>query len=291
MLQLLPVTEHAKAFPLFDRLVKNQPMCTSVLEGVYPGQVYVDDMVRPRTALLVTHIESEAYGAWCFLAGDPHNPAFTRALNAAIYARQVIAENTPVLLITCDPDDWGGQMAAVLAPHPPIWFPRYHFVSRRAGFNWRAALPQGFSVEPMDEGLRSIPGLELPDDVAATLAKWQAITDPRFADFGFVALDRTSPQPTIASWATVDFIAKGAGDLGFFTQPEYRHRGLGTIAVAAAFEHGFASGLQQINWTCDAENQGSTRTAEKLGLEKIEDYNQAVLLMDEKKHLALFQQR
>jgi RimJ/RimL family protein N-acetyltransferase len=142
----------------------------------------------------------------------------------------------------------------------------------------------------MNNDLHYIPGLQLPDDVAATLTKWQAMTDSRFMDFGFVTLDCTHPQPVIASWATVDFIAAGAGDLGFFTQPEYRHRGLGIIAASAALEHGFANGLQQVNWTCDADNLGSTRTAERLGLERIEDYHQAVLIMDEKKHMAFFQQ-
>jgi RimJ/RimL family protein N-acetyltransferase len=116
------------------------------------------------------------------------------------------------------------------------------------------------------------------------------MTDPRFMDFGFVTLDHKPLQPVIASWATVDFIAARTGDLGFFTQPDYRHRGLGTIAASAALEHGFANGLQQISWTCDADNLGSTRTAEKLGLERIADYRQAVLIMDEDQHMAFFQQ-
>jgi RimJ/RimL family protein N-acetyltransferase len=270
--------------------MENQPMCTAVLEEIYPGRVYVDDLTRPRTALLTTYIESEAHGTWCFLAGDPNNDAFNQSLNGAIFSRQVIADNTPILFLTCDPDDWGGQMDVVLAPRPPIWFPRYHFISRQVTFDWRAVLPQGFTVERMTDDLRRIPGLELPEDVATTLAKWQAMTDPRFMDFGFVTLDRTRSRPVIASWATVDFIATEAGDLGFFTQPDYRHRGLGTIAVSAALEHGFANGLQQVNWTCDADNPGSTRTAEKLGLERIDDYHQAVLIMDENSHIALFRQ-
>jgi RimJ/RimL family protein N-acetyltransferase len=142
----------------------------------------------------------------------------------------------------------------------------------------------------MNDDLRQLPGLQLPEDVDATIAKWQAMTGPRFMDFGFVTLDRTGSQPVVASWATVDFCTGGAGDLGFFTQPDYRRRSLGTIAVSAALEHGFANGLQQINWTCDADNPGSTRTAEKLGLERIEDYHQAVLIMEEERHMAFYQQ-
>jgi RimJ/RimL family protein N-acetyltransferase len=290
MIHSLSIAHFPKARPLFQHLIKSQPMCIAVLEGVYPGKVYVDDLTQPRTALLTTYIESEAHGTWCFLVGEPTNEAFNQSLNMAIFSRQIIADNTPLLFLTCDPDDWGGQMDAVLSPRPPIWFPRYHFISCQVGFDWRAALPLGFTVERMNDDLRHIPGLQLPEDVTTTLTKWQTLSDPRFVDFGFVTLDRTGPQPVISSWATVDFIAAGAGDLGFFTQPDYRRRGLGSIAAAAALEQGFANGLQQVNWTCDADNPGSTHTAERLGLERTEEYRQAVLIMDEKRHMAFLQQ-
>jgi RimJ/RimL family protein N-acetyltransferase len=263
-------------------------MCTAVLEGIYPGRVYVDDPARPRTALLTTYIESEAHGIWCFLAGEPANDAFNQYVNTAIFSRQIISNNTPSVLFTCDPDDWGGQIDVVVAPRPPIWIPRFHFICHAGALGRRPALPPGFAVEPMSEDLNEAPGLQLPEDVVATLAKWQAMTDPRLMDFGFVILDHTRSQPVIAGWATVDFIADGAGDLGFFTQPDYRRRSLGTIAASVALDYGFTNGLQQVNWTCDADNPGSIRTAEKLGLERIGDYHQAVLIMDEKSHMAFF---
>jgi RimJ/RimL family protein N-acetyltransferase len=290
MMQALSVTQASKIGPLFQRLMQSQPMCTAVLEGIYPGRVYVDNLTQPRTALLTTYIESEAHGIWCFLTGEPANDAFNQSLNAAIFSRQIMANNTPALFFTCDPDDWGSQMDAVMAPRPPIWIPRYHFISRQVGFDWQAVLPSGFTVERMNEDLHQIPGLQLPEDVTATLSKWQAITHPQFMDFGFVILDRTGPQLIIASWATVDFIAAGAGDLGLFTQPGYRRRSLGTIAASAALEYGFVNGLRQVNWTCDADNPGSVLTAEKLGLERIEDYHAAMLIMDEKSHMAFFHQ-
>jgi len=289
MMQPLPIDQASKIEPLFQRLMQSQPMCTAVLEGIYPGRVYVDNLAQPRTALLTTYIESEAHGTWCFLAGEPINDAFNRSLNTAILSGQIVAKNTPILFFTCDPDDWGDQMDAVMTPRRPIWIPRYHFVSQRVGFDWTAALPPGFAVEPMNQQLSQLPGMQMPDDIAATLSKWKAVTDARFMDFGFVVLDGTRPKLTIASWATVDFVAAGAGDLGFFTQPDYRRAGLGTIAASAALEHGFDIGLQQVHWTCDADNPGSVLTAEKLNLERKEDYHQAVLLMNEKSHTAFFQ--
>jgi RimJ/RimL family protein N-acetyltransferase len=282
MIQPLPIAQASKVGLLLQRLTQSQPMCAAVLEGIYPGKIYTDDLSRPRTALLTTYIESAAHGMWCFLAGEPANLAFNQSLNAAIFSRRVISRDAPYLFFTCDPDDWGGHMDTVAQPRPVIWIPRYHFISRKVSFDWRAALPPDFAVERMNEDLRRIPGLHLPRDVAATLSKWQAMTDPRFKDFGFVALDRSGPELVVAGWATVDFIASGAGDLGFFTQPDYRRRNLGTVAACAALEHAFTLGLREISWTCDAGNPGSVRTASKLGLERIEDYRQAVLMMDEK---------
>lgn len=284
MIHQLEPAQYSLIRPLFQVLEASQPMVAAVLEGIYPGKVFVADPIQPRAALLTTHIESERHGIWGFLSGDPSQSAFNHALSQAIYAGTIVPADSPVLMLTCHPDDWGGQMTAVLAPRLPIWFPRYHFTSQQVNHDWRAALPHGFTVERMADDLSLVPGLHLPDDVAATLTKWRSMTDERFTDYGFVILDRTSPRPIIASWATVDFMTHGIGDLGFFTQPEYRQRGLGTIAVTATLEYGFSHGLRQVNWTCDADNPGSLRTAQKLGLQRIEDYSMAVLIMDEQRH-------
>jgi RimJ/RimL family protein N-acetyltransferase len=222
-------------------------------------------------------------------------------LNAALFERSILSDQVPMVFWTCDPGDWGGQLAVVFDPLPPIWFARNHYVARQAHYDWRSALPAGFAVERIDQALQLRPdragplGLAFPPDIAATLDKWsrmerEGFTARGFSDFGFVTLDVRSERPMIASWATVDFIVDGRGDLGFFTQPDYRRMGLGTIAAAAALEHGFRSGLQQVNWTCDADNLGSSRTAQNLGLERIEDYQMCFLMFDEKQHMQVLQQ-
>jgi RimJ/RimL family protein N-acetyltransferase len=194
-------------------------------------------------------------------------------------------------MLTCDPEGWGGHLPTIFAPRPPVSVLRYHFVSRKLAYDWRAALTAGFTVEPITADLLTHPNLDLPEDIRDTLQKWHIQqSNKRFADFGFVALDQTAPTPIISSWATVDFVADGMGDLGFFTQPAYRRKSLGTIAAAAAIEHGLNHGLSQVNWTCDAENEGSYSTAEKLGLEKIGDYKMVLLLMEEERHRKLVEE-
>jgi RimJ/RimL family protein N-acetyltransferase len=167
-----------------------------------------------------------------------------------------------------------------MAPIRPIRVPRNHFICREVNYNWRGALQYGYTVQQMSDDLLRIPGLEIPEDVNTTLDKWRAMAKDRFQDYGFVIVDETGSKPLIACWATVDFIARGFGDLGYFTQTNSRRRGLGIIITAAALEYGFANGLSQVNWTCDADNQGSLRTAQKLGLERIEDYMMYVLILD-----------
>lgn len=281
---------------LFAQLAATQPMCAAVLAGVYPGRVYVDQPEKPRSALLLTFIESESSGVWAFLAGAADNPVFNQAVNQAVRARTCLDPRTPIIFWTCDPEDWGGRMAEIFAPLPPLWTERYHYVARQVGGDWREALPAGFELLLLESALRQVEGLELPEDVAVTLEKWEKLADTPYAargfmDYGCVVLDTRRPPPVIASWATVDFIANGHGDLGFFTQPEYRQKGLGTLAVWAALEHGFRRGLQQVNWTCEADNPGSFKTAEKLGLKRIGDYRMAFWLMDDQRHQQVFERR
>jgi RimJ/RimL family protein N-acetyltransferase len=281
MLHPLKENQYKNARHLFQLLEHKQPMCLSVFEGIYPGKVFVDDIEHPDVALLTTFIESEAHGVWAFLAGNPENPEFNQSLSRAISDRQIIPREAPLVLFTCDSPSWDAHIPTVETPSRLLRFLRWHFISREEKFLWRDSLPKGYRVKQMNSELRNIPDLEIPVDVRTTLDKWASISDHRFRDFGFVIVDETGKIPVIACWATVDFIAQGFGDLGFFTQDNYRRRGFGTFVAAAALEYGLTNGLTKVNWTCDADNQGSLRIAQKLGLERIEDYMMYVLIFDQ----------
>jgi len=280
MLYKLNRDEYPKIRSLFACLTESQPMCNAVLEEVYPGAIYANDPAHPRTAYLQTFIGGEQEPQWGFLAGDPTNDVFCRELNQALFQRGIIDPNAPLVYFTCASPAWIPALDTVFQPSPQIPAPRRHYLAREFHQNWHSSIPDGFVVEPLNHALLQRPGLHIPDDVRQILEKWNCITGPRFADYGFVAIETSPRGAQVAAWATVDFVAGGMGDLGMFTRNEYRKRGLAYLTTAASIEYGLSHGLRQICWTCMEDNPGSVRTAERLGLERVEDYTMFMLIFD-----------
>jgi RimJ/RimL family protein N-acetyltransferase len=218
---------------------------------------------------------------WGFLAGDVDNDAFNRALNEAIFARKVVGKEAPVLYLHCHPQDWNGQLEVVFKPRPPIGFARRRYIGRALTYDWRANVPEGFTVQIADASLLERPGLELPDDVRKVLEMCGPDEDPAQKGFGFVAWRNGK----IAAHVVVDCIVGSAGDVGLVTAEEYRRRGLATVTAAAAMEYGLSHGLTLINWDCAESNLGSLRTAEKLGFQRERDHKLYLLDFDETWHM------
>jgi len=274
------VKQYYKVRPLFRDLEDFQPMCAAVFEGVWPGRVWVDNVTTPNAGLLLTFL-SGGGPAWCFLAGDPHNHPFNTALNEAIFVDKIAGKEVGTFLFTCHPGDWSGQLSRVGQPRQPAAMSRRHYICRELAYDWRANLPDDYTIQPMETGLLKRDELQLPSAVKKTLGKWRSIKGEKFQDYGFVVLH----QGQVVAWATVDFVAAGMGDLGFETLSEFQRRGLGSAAAAAALEQGLAHGIE-IHWTCAEENTGSQRTAEKLGLERGQDYEMYVFSLDPHTHMA-----
>ena len=282
MIHLIKTEDYQKIRPLFNELETFQPMCTAVLNGIWPGQVWVDDPDEPRATLLLTFL-SGGGAAWCFLAGDPVSRDFNTTLNKTIFTDKITGTDAGIFLFTCYPADWNGQLSLVGDPRQPAPMKRRHYVCRNLSYAWQEKLPVGYTLCPLEIGLLQNKELQIPSQVKATLDKWKSIRDARFQDYGFIVIHENK----VVSWATVDFVSVGAGgDLGFETDPQHRRRGLGTVAAAAALEHGLACGLRAIHWTCAEDNIASLRTAEKLALEHERDYTMFLFVADVDNHLA-----
>jgi RimJ/RimL family protein N-acetyltransferase len=265
---------------LFGPLEAFQPMCTAVFEGIWPGRIWVDDDANPQSGLLITFL-SGGGAAWSFLVGEAKNSGFNAALNKAIFEEKIAGKKVRTFLFTCTPEDWDGQLSVVGYPRTPAPFHRRHYICRKLTFDWRAIVPAGYTIEPMETSLLKRGNLQLSSEVKTTLGKWRRIKDERFQDYGFLVIH----DGEVVAWATVDFVAAGKGDLGFETLSEFRKRGLGSAVAAAALEHGLAKGIE-VHWTCAEDNLGSQRSAEKLGLQRERDYVMYPFVLDVHTHIA-----
>ena len=85
------------------------PFCEGVLEGSHEGQVFVDDLIHPSTAFMLT------WDCWGYLAGDPSNTAFLHDLNEALFAKTFLGKHAWGLFLSCPPDGWSDGLATVCA--------------------------------------------------------------------------------------------------------------------------------------------------------------------------------
>jgi len=223
------------------------------------------------------------WGCWAYLAGDPDNAGFLGALNEALFARAFLDGGAWGLFVSCPPDGWAEQVAALCAPRPPIEIPRRRYVARRPGRDWPIDMPPGYALRRMDRSLLDLTGGELPEEVRnmAEAIDWDAAVADRGC--GFVA----TCDGRIAAQAMVDCVVGDVGEIGLFTQVAHRRRGLATAASAATIAYGLAHGLSTVVWDCYAYNAGSVRTAEKLGLEHERDRTMYCFHFDEPSHWAM----
>ena len=268
MIYELDKTNYAKVRPLFQAL-KYHLSSAAVLDGNNPGRVFVDDPANPQTAFMFSP-------EGCYLAGNPDNDAFNRALNHAIYTREVLGEKVNALSFVYHPESWEARLAALLDPRPPITMPRRHYVCREVKYDWWANLPHGFAVHRINEALLNQAGLKIPDHVPSWMKNnWGSTADFLERGFGFVAIH----DDEVVSWSLADCVSGDACEIGIHTAEAFRRRGLATITVAAAVEYALSNGFAMVGWHCPEDNHGSIGTAEKVGFEKERDYTMYYILL------------
>lgn len=254
MIELPPAGFH-RARPLFAPLLAYQMFCAGVLNGRYAGRVWVDDAQAPRSGLVTKD------NVWWFLAGDPENAEFNTTLHTAIFDRTVGGEKGWGGMLVCHPAEWDRQIPALFAPHIPITTERLHYTCRQLDVDWQAQVPEGFEVRFVDEALAA-DGVEVQGAAADVLALRRGDPAPDLKAVGYVAVH----DGKIVASSVIDCIVNGGGDIGLYTDGEFRRRGLAYLTAAAVIEYALAHGVEAVHWDCQSFNLGSIRTAEKLGL-------------------------
>jgi GNAT superfamily N-acetyltransferase len=90
----------------------------------------------------------------------------------------------------------------------------------------------------------------------------------------------------VVAWCVPDCVVGDRIDVGIFTDPRHRRRGLASVAVDATVEHCLNHGFSAVGWHCNAENVASWKTAEKVGFVRNRAYAYYYYMYDPIDHLA-----
>ena len=281
MLQELQPNEYERARPLFQGFDYSLSIHAAI-EGNNPGRIFVDDVDRPRTALALT---IEGY----LLAGEHDNPATNEALHRLlrerIFTGEVFVNGDWSMSLAVHPETWEAKMPALIPTHEVEKLKRYHYLCRAVKFDWRAHVPDGYTVRRVDGGLLANSEIAFTDalrewiDIEET---WRTVENFLTRGTSFCVLYGN----LVVSWCTPDCVAGDQIDVGIITDPAWRRRGLAAIAVAATVEHCLSHGFSAVGWHCNTDNVGSWKTAEKVGFERNREYAYYYYMYDPVDHLA-----
>ena len=247
MIELHP-SQYALAAPLV-RGSREELSVAATLAGWNPGQVLVDSIETPRTAV-IRSTETTV------IAGDPsYEPAWAD-IRGTLRFMEVIMPDTP---------DWEPVFGKI-HPNPCLrrYLRRQYLAEKLAYRDYRDHLPAGLKLERLTEGHFDC---ENGDIVRRWAETWGL--SHFFADgAGYVVRDGN----LLCSWSLTDCRMENRAAIGIVTDARCRRRGLAAIAAAANADHWFRAGMDTLEWLCVSANAGSQATARKVGFSLAAEY-------------------
>lgn len=275
-MHILKPDEFSHARELADGL-HDQGMALSVLAGIRPGLVAVDDRLDPK-ALFIS--APEGAFAWTYLVGGAENRAFHQDLSRWLFDERGLGEEVSFSFLVCDPTVWEAALEDVIAPRTVIPDRRLHYEATERPGAWQARVSDGYEIVDLDQSL-------LESDVALhpQVARW---LDANFGSaksflthgLGAVAIH----EREIVGWILADSFVDGLCDIGGEVVEAHRRRGLAHAMTCRTVELALDRGTRRIGWHCHAINVPSIKTAERAGFALAYAYTVYPIQFDPEKH-------
>ena len=251
----------------------------STLERIpIPKQVFVDNTDDPQTAVIVVfrHCDLQIN---LFFGGRADNEEFNKEFREKFFKDHILKDKEDFVKFWCElsNNDWEKRIKSVFKD-PSIFTRYYHEIKKLKLKNWRALIPEGYSVEPID--LTLMEKDHLKNDwwynylfYVPLMTHWfpfeEGLKEPR----GYLLMRE---DKEIVSFCNPGYLTED-NDIevyGIGTFAEYRRKGFASIVGAAAAEYCLPR-YKSIRWVCTSTNIGSYKTAEKIGYERIGEYKRA----------------
>ena len=271
-MERLPFDAFHKTTALFEELDYHLAV-PATLSGATQGELFVDDVFHPRSAMMRVHHRF-------YLAGDAGNAAFNQALNRLfideIYPQGRSSGSEAYTLYYGE----GWQAAieqSVLAGLDPVPGGRLYYEMDQPRVDWRVTTPEEFRLVEVSSKLLENPSLVHLDELREEMQSERSSVDEFLQhSFGVCLLS----GETLATWCLSEYNLGDRCEVGIATLPEFQRRGLGTATGAAFVEAAQTRGMRRIGWHCWANNRPSAATAEKIGYRLVSEYPSYFALFD-----------
>jgi GNAT superfamily N-acetyltransferase len=264
-----------QAWNLFAALAQENLVLESIKEGVSSGKLLADSEGQPGSVFAW-------YGVRAFLAGSPDQTDFNQAL--AEYLRQELIAHLPqdgegVLLMHNAAPAWKEHYPEIFPDLRILTYPQRYLECTRLVADWRALMPEGFRLLPVDADLLAQDNLANMDYLRAeTCSERNSMEDFLAHSFGFALLWGDE----LAAWCLSEYNCASRCEVGVATVEKYQRRGLATIVSLALVEYALAHGITRIGWHCWARNDASVALALKSGFLSVSAHDVDIVILKEK---------
>lgn len=258
---LLEPGNYASVHSLFEELTCHLAVLT-VLAGILPGRIYVDDPARPRAAILIPSNQHRVY-----VSGVPEPRLLTDVIHL-LYKESL--EESYGFVVYYDPSHpWKPTLENVLQQQEIISSWRQLYRLRAPSSPAASPLPEQITIGRIDETMVGDTTLVNRDLLLEEIHSESPSLEHFFQqNFGFCAQDGHQ----LVAWCLAEYHYQGRYELGIETIAAYQRKGIATHLADAVIRHAFAQGATEIDWHCWATNTPSVATALKVGFEKVLDY-------------------
>ena len=238
----------------------------SVLNQSTTGQVWVDRADQPQSGLLRT-------GHRCYLGGAPDAPGLVEGLTR-LFAETILPDErqrgNAGVQVYFDPG-WQDLVQTILPDCKLYPGKRQYYEIALTGTMVlpQPDLPAGFQLAAVNQTLLNQPDLGSRDELIEEMHSERASVDDFLQhSFGVCLLY----EGAVAGWCLSEYNLEDRCEVGIATADPYRMRGLATMQGLFFLRQALKAGMRRVGWHCWANNVGSARTAQKLGLDWMKDY-------------------
>ena len=260
--------------------LKDQRMAQAILAGTRPGVVLANSKTEPVSLFIVA---PEGKLAWTYLAGDPNDDAFNKAIRDWFIDVYCPEEGIAFAFLAVDSNDWDPSVVSILTPREPIRDRRLHYTNPPQPGEWRGSIPEGYEIRRLDRETLST-GIQMHEKVLEWLDNNFGSQEAFLGNgLGAIAIHKGE----VVAWCLADSVVGNQADIGVETEEAHQRKGLAYATTCLVLEIALERGIHHLGWHCHAINIPSVKTAVKAGFEIQSEYVLYAMYIDIAKHSQL----